>query len=180
MRQYSNEEMIAKYGKPNQVGTYLAYANMPFPLTIAWDTSVTVKRIRCHKLEVANVEDIFFGILDAYGLDKIKALGIDLFGGCFNYRPMRGGSSWSRHAWGTAIDLDTFYRRGVRIEDVTGKQTAFEECAVNIIADCLENLVQRNVALQKEMNLVRNEAEKTNQLFGAILNHQQQIARGRK
>lgn len=73
-----------------------------------------------------------------------------------------------------------FYRRGVRIEDVTGKQTAFEECAVNIIADCLENLVQRNVALQKEMNLVRNEAEKTNQLFGAILNHQQQIARGRK
>jgi len=106
MRQYSNEEMIAKYGKPNQVGTYLAYANMPFPLTIAWDTSVTVKRIRCHKLEVANVEDIFFSILDAYGLEKIKALGINLFGGCFNYRAMRGGSSWSRHAWGTAIDLD--------------------------------------------------------------------------
>jgi len=79
---------------------------MPFPLTIAWDTSVTVKRIRCHKLEVANVEDIFFSILDAYGLEKIKALGINLFGGCFNYRAMRGGSSWSRHAWGTAIDLD--------------------------------------------------------------------------
>lgn len=106
MRQYSTQEMIEKYGKPNQAGTYLAYANIPFPLVIAWDTSQTVKRIRCHKLEVANVEDIFHAILEEYGLEKIKALGINLFGGCFNYRAMRGGSSWSRHAWGTAIDLD--------------------------------------------------------------------------
>ncbi len=106
MRQYTNVEMIAKYGTPNQAGTYLASANIPFPLVIAWDDSVTVSRIRCHKLEVANVEDIFWNILDVYGLDKIKALGINLYGGCFNYRQMRGGSSWSRHAWGTAIDLD--------------------------------------------------------------------------
>lgn len=106
MRQYSIQEMVAKYGKPNQVGTYLAYAKIPFPLVIAWDTSVTVTRIRCHKLEVANVEAIFNEILKVYGLDKIKALNIHLFGGCFNYRAIRGGSSWSRHAWGTAIDLD--------------------------------------------------------------------------
>ena len=106
MRQYSNEEMIAKYGKPNQTGTYLAYAKIPFPLIIAWDTSVTVTRMRCHKLEVANVESIFQDILDGYGLEKINALGINLFGGCFSYRQMRGGSSWSRHSWGTAIDLD--------------------------------------------------------------------------
>lgn len=69
----------------------------------------------------------------------------------------------------------TFYRRGVRIEDVTGKQTPFEECAVNIIADCLENLVQRNVALQKEMNLVRNEAEATNSIFNSLLARQRQV-----
>ena len=92
MRQYSNEEMIEKYGKPNQSGTYLAYANIPFPLVIAWDTSVTVKRVRCHKLEVANVEDIFWNILNVYGLENINDLGINLFGGCFNYRQMRGGS----------------------------------------------------------------------------------------
>lgn len=106
MKQYSNEEMIEKYGKPNQAGTYLDYAIIPFPLIIAWDTSHTVQSIRCHKLEVVNVEDIFNEILQAYGLEKIKALGINLFGGCFNYRAIRGGSSWSRHAWGTAIDLD--------------------------------------------------------------------------
>jgi hypothetical protein len=106
MRQYTNSEMIDRYGTPSQSGSYLAFAKIPFPLVIAWDHSQTVSRIRCHKLEVANVEAIFNDILKAYGQEKIKALGIDLFGGCFNYRPMRGGSSWSRHAWGTAIDLD--------------------------------------------------------------------------
>jgi hypothetical protein len=33
-------------------------------------------------------------------------IGIDLFGGCFAFRAMRGGSEWSRHSWGIAIDLD--------------------------------------------------------------------------
>lgn len=106
MRQYTNSEMIDRYGTPSQSGSYLAFAKIPFPLVIAWDHSQTVSRIRCHKLEVANVEAIFNDILKAYGQEKIKALGINLFGGCFNYRAMRGGSSWSRHSWGTAIDLD--------------------------------------------------------------------------
>lgn len=106
MRQYSTKEMIEKYGTPNQAGSYLAYARIPFPLVIAWDHSQTVSRIRCHKLEVINVENIFIEIFQEYGLERIKRLGIDLFGGCFNYRAMRGGTYWSKHSWGTAIDLD--------------------------------------------------------------------------
>lgn len=75
----------------------------------------------------------------------------------------------------------TFFRKGFRI--VTGlhgkeEPIPFEECAINIIADCLENMVSRNIALQQEMNLVRGEVEKTNLIFGAILNHQQQITKG--
>ncbi len=65
-----------------------------------------------------------------------------------------------------------FFRRGVRVEDATGKQFPYEECAINVIADCLENLVTRNVALQKEMNLMRNEAQTTNQIFNAIATRQ--------
>jgi len=72
MKQYTTEEMVAKYGKPNQAGTYLASANIPFPLVIAWDDSVTVSRIRCHKLEVANVEDIFGIFLMSMGWIKFK------------------------------------------------------------------------------------------------------------
>ena len=66
----------------------------------------------------------------------------------------------------------TFFRRGIRIipKPNGGEENVpFEECAINIIADCLENLVGRNIALQQEMNLVRNEVLNTNQLFAEIL-----------
>lgn len=58
-----------------------------------------------------------------------------------------------------------FYRKGVRVMEATGEQKPFEECAINIIADCLENLVGRSIGLQVEMNKVRTEAETTNKLF---------------
>ena len=58
-----------------------------------------------------------------------------------------------------------FYRKGVRVMEATGEQKPFEECAINIIADCLENMVTRSIGLQAEMNKVRTEAETTNRLF---------------
>lgn len=61
-----------------------------------------------------------------------------------------------------------FYRKGIRIIELTGEQKPFEECAINIIADCLENMVSRSIGLQAEMNKVRNEAETTNKLFSYL------------
>jgi len=102
----TTKQIIAKYGKPNQTGTYLVSIKLPFPMRIAWDAATTVKTMRVHKSQAAAVTAIFTDILAHYGLDKIKELGIDLFGGCFNYRQMRGGTDWSVHSWGLAIDLD--------------------------------------------------------------------------
>ena len=45
-------------------------------------------------------------VLDHYGPERIRELGLDLFGGCLNVRRMRGGSAWSVHAWGAALDFD--------------------------------------------------------------------------
>ena len=103
----TTQQAIKKYGTPNETGAgYLVTLNLPYPMRIAWDTDTTVSRIRCHKDVASKFEAVFKDILDHYGLAKIKELGIDLFGGCFNYRKMRGGSAWSKHAWGIAVDLD--------------------------------------------------------------------------
>lgn len=103
----TTKQAIKKYGTPNETGSgYLVTIDVPYPMRIAWDTDTTVNKMRCHRLVSENFKAVFADLLAHYGYEKIKELGIDLFGGCFNYRRMRGGSSWSKHAWGIAIDLD--------------------------------------------------------------------------
>lgn len=102
----STKQIIAKYGAPDESGAKLTTITLPFPLRIAWDTKTVVKKMRVHPLVAGSVVNIFSDILSHYGYEKIKVLGIDLFGGCFNFRKMRGGSEWSRHSWAIAIDLD--------------------------------------------------------------------------
>ena len=99
-------EIIDKYGKPNQNGTYLVSIKLPYPMRLAWDKNTKVNTMRCHKLVAQNFTNVFNDLLNHYGLAKIQELGIDLFGGCFAFRSMRGGSDYSRHSWGIAIDLD--------------------------------------------------------------------------
>lgn len=99
-------QAIKDFGKPNQQGSYLVTINLPYPMRLAWDKKVKVKTMRCHGLVAKNFTDVFKDLLDHYGLEKIQELGIDLFGGCFAFRSMRGGSDYSRHSWGIAIDLD--------------------------------------------------------------------------
>lgn len=103
----TTEQLMAKYGKPNESGTsYLVKIDLPYPMVLSWDKTVSVKSIKCHKLVAEQFKAIFAEILEVYGFDKIKELGIDIYGGCFNFRKMRGGSDWSRHSWAVAIDLD--------------------------------------------------------------------------
>ena len=102
----TTQQAIERYGKPNESGTYLKTITTPYPMRIAWDTDTTVEKVRCHRLVADKLSAVFKDILDHYGIEKIQELGIDLYGGCFNFRKMRGGTAWSKHAWGIAIDLD--------------------------------------------------------------------------
>lgn len=103
----TTQQIIKKYGTPNETGKgYLVVINLPYPMRLAWETTTKIKKISCHKNIATNLEGVFKDLLEHYGEAKIKELGIDLFGGCFNYRKMRGGSAWSTHSWGIAIDLD--------------------------------------------------------------------------
>ena len=103
----TTNQIIAKYGQPNETGAgYLTVIQLPYPMRLSWDLEVKVTRMSCHKQVASKFLDVFNDLLDYYGYEEIVRLGIDLFGGCFNYRKMRGGWSWSTHSWGIAIDLD--------------------------------------------------------------------------
>ncbi len=102
----TTSQLIKDFGKPNEKGTYLTTIKLPYPMRLAWDKNTKVTTMRCHNLVANNFLGVFNELLEVYGLDRIQELGIDLFGGCFNFRSMRGGSDYSRHSWGVAIDLD--------------------------------------------------------------------------
>jgi len=95
-----------KYGVPSKNPNYLVTLKLPYPMRLAWDKNVKVNKMQCHRLVHDKLSAIFNDILAHYGYEKIVELGIDLFGGCFNFRTMRGGSEPSRHSWGISIDLD--------------------------------------------------------------------------
>lgn len=100
----STEQITRKYGVPGPDN--LIIIDLPYPMKIAWDLEYITKRIQCHKLIAEPLKAVFNELLEVYGLEEIQRLGIDLYGGCYSFRKMRGGNNWSRHAWGIAIDLD--------------------------------------------------------------------------
>lgn len=97
-------QMIAYYGQP---GTNQVEMKLPYPFRLDWDPTTIVTKMTCHKLAVDDYSQIFETTLSHYGLDGIRQLGIDMWGGTLNIRKMRGGTSWSMHAWGCASDFLT-------------------------------------------------------------------------
>ena len=103
----TTKDFIKKYGLPTETGKlYLKTIPTPFPLRLALDKTHKINNITCHKDIVVPLTNVLNEILKVYGYEKIVSLGIDLYGGCFNFRKMRGGSDYSVHSWGLAIDLD--------------------------------------------------------------------------
>lgn len=88
------------------VGTNQTSLVLPFPMRLAWDTDTIVSKYSCHVKVREAMECVWKSALDHYGIDEIKRLRLDLFGGCLNVRKMRGGSAWSMHSWGIAADID--------------------------------------------------------------------------
>lgn len=94
------------YSEPGSPACTAGMVNLAYPMRVAWDKSQIIRRFRCHEKVAGTFERVFSRALDAYGLAEIQRLGLDLFGGCYNFRPMRGGNNWSMHSWGIAVDLD--------------------------------------------------------------------------
>jgi hypothetical protein len=110
----STKQIISIFGKAGD-DRNLITVNMPYSRRIAWDLKALTNKMQCHKLVAPVFQKIHAEILEHYGIEEIKRLEIDIFGGCYNFRKMRGGSDWSRHSWGIAEDLNPI-KNGLKIK----------------------------------------------------------------
>ena len=95
--------MVNFYGP---VGENMTKLEVPYKLKLAWAPTTALTKISCHQKVAKSLYTIFENTLKTYGEKEIVRLKLDVFGGCVNVRRMRGGSSWSIHSWGAAVDLD--------------------------------------------------------------------------
>lgn len=65
-----------------------------------------VSRFMCHSLVKAPITRILGGALEHYGPDQLRRLNLDIFSGCRVVRRITGGTGWSMHSWGIAVDID--------------------------------------------------------------------------
>ena len=98
-------ELTAFYGKPGTESN-LTVIDAPYQLRLSWELTSRVSRVRCHKKVADSLERVLGSVLNHYGPDQIRELRLDLFGGSYNKRRKRGGTAWSTHAWGIALDFD--------------------------------------------------------------------------
>lgn len=99
-------QMTGVYGPAGSGACTAGICVLPFPFVIAWDTSKMVTRFSCHEKLEAAFTSLWAEAARHYGEPEFRRLRLDRFGGCFNYRPMRGSSSLSIHSWGAAYDVD--------------------------------------------------------------------------
>lgn len=102
------EDLESVYGKP---GEGLVMLDLPYALRLSWDLRTRVRRTQCHAKVRDSLRSVLEGVLEAYGEDGIRDLRLDLYGGGFNHRNKRGGSTLSTHAWGIAFDFDPDHNR---------------------------------------------------------------------
>lgn len=100
---------LGKDGRPTErwEARALTTINLPYPMRLAWEPSTIVRRLTCNRAVSQSLSRCLSNILAHYGsLEKVSEARMDLYGGCYNFRPMRGGHNLSMHSYGIAIDLD--------------------------------------------------------------------------
>jgi len=102
-RQTPEAELMRFFGP---VGKNQKRIELPYPHTLAWNKNEVIRSFSCHEKVHGSLHRVLSRVLDHYGLEEIKKLGLDLWGGCLNVRKMRGGNRHSLHSWGIAVDYD--------------------------------------------------------------------------
>ena len=102
--QYSTDFYVT-FGAPGE-RVNLVTIDLPYKLKLSWDETTYVKRMTVHRMITRDVVNAFEEIKKSYGLKLIEELRLNVFGGCYNKRLIRGGDYYSIHSWALAIDFD--------------------------------------------------------------------------
>jgi hypothetical protein len=94
--------LTAFYGR---AGDESQLVSITFPFRMLYEGKV-VKSTRCHRKVADSLLRVLTAIGDRYANVRDVLEEAEDYGGCYNNRPMRGGSLPSLHARGAAIDLD--------------------------------------------------------------------------
>lgn len=96
-------DLNAFYGA---VGENQVKLTLPYPHRLSWDLRQTINSFSCNAKVHDSAKRILTKVLDRYGIERIRELRLDRWGGCLNIRKMRGGGNMSTHSWGIAMDYD--------------------------------------------------------------------------
>lgn len=108
------KSLISFYGDPGHkrghLDTAWAHANLVIvkpPWRMVFGAK-PVAGVQIHRKCAPSLERVFAAIWKHYGEEQkaIEAAGLHRFSGSFNFRPVRGSSRLSCHAFGAALDLD--------------------------------------------------------------------------
>ncbi len=99
-------DLTAKFGPPDSKANYLATIDLrAFSQYLGhvkdFEGNVWSGKIYGHKLLEARLKKAFQLLCDRGLAGELKT-----YDGCFNIRRMTGGSAWSVHSWGLAVDLN--------------------------------------------------------------------------
>lgn len=96
------DSLRAFYGEPGNENN-LVTINFPYPMFYG---GKLVNKTRCHKKVADSLLRVLKSIGDQHGKHEDIMDEASDYGGVYNFRLKRGGTSYSLHAYGAAIDLD--------------------------------------------------------------------------
>jgi len=106
---FYSKHILGSDGRPTAgwQSDHLTRITPAYPLTLAFPPGTDVTRVLCHKKVADSLTNVFAKILEHFGsVEEVHKARMHLFGGCFNFRRITGGTRLSDHAWGVAIDID--------------------------------------------------------------------------
>lgn len=95
------------YGAPGSPAliSQLKMFTLPVAMRIDWSLGTKTTKVQLHSKCGTSAMSAMEQIVRHYGEQRWRELGLDRNAGTYNLRKMRGGTSWSMHAYGCAWDF---------------------------------------------------------------------------